>query len=140
MLRAATGLARDAAESVTAAAVELITPDNRASDPTATAGSTFAQVLEAQTAERGASVQELRAKLTTAIESVLQQMDLPADPALTFVARDDGTLQLEGDHPRAAELESNLRDAVDVQSLTAELTKLSSGADRRLVIHQVAGA
>jgi len=83
------------------------------------------------------SVPEIRENLAFAIESVLTRMGIPLDPALSFVAGEDGTAHLEGDHDRGAEIEANLQDDPVVRELVGQLLGSAAGADRRIVLHTI---
>ena len=80
---------------------------------------------------------EIRENLAFAIESVLKQMGVPLDPALSFVADEDGTVRLEGDHERGAEIEANLQDNPVVRGLVGQLLGSAAVADRRIVLHSI---
>ena len=103
-----------------------------------TAGTTsFADVFAAKSSDAEVSVREIRENLATAIESVLTRMGIPIDPALSFVANEEGGVRLEGDHERAAEIEANLQDDANIQALADKLLGSAVGADRRIVLHTI---
>jgi len=83
------------------------------------------------------SIPEIRENLAFAIESVLMRMGIPVDPALSFIAGEDGSAHLEGDHDRGAEIEANLQDDLVVRELVGQLVGSAAGADRRIILHTI---
>lgn len=90
--------------------------------------------------DQGEPISRIRERLADAITQLLGGIGVPLDPPLAFVAGEDGHLHLENAHPRAAEIEANLRESPEVSSLTGQLLGSANAADRRLVLHSVAGA
>jgi len=79
----------------------------------------------------------VREKLAGAIEAVLAQLGIATDPALTFGADDTGTISLDGNHPRAAEINTAVNQDDVVNGLAMRIAG-GTLADRTLVIHHVA--
>jgi len=138
-LRSASGIARNAVKSIGLHATSLAGAANSPS---------FADVLGLKASSKpdpsnpapsnpAISVPEIRENLAFAIESVLTRMGIPLDPALSFVAGEDGTAHLEGDHDRGAEIEANLQDDPVVRELVGQLLGSAAGADRRIVLHTI---
>ena len=133
MIRTATGIAQNAVESLGKAAASYGKPDGEPS----TDAVSFAEVLASEKAASETSIQEIREKLASAIESVLGDIGIPTDPAMTFFAGTDGTLSLESDHERAAEIEANLNEDASIRTLANQLSASASNADRRMVLHSI---
>jgi hypothetical protein len=139
-----------AVSEVASSAIEAIGQKTSSLVESASRGS-FASVLAGTSAEADATptdsasagelttIGEIREKLSGVIESVLDAMGVTADPALRFVAGSDGMMHLETPHPRAAEIEANLRDDEAVRNMAAKLTRSELASDRTLVLHSVAG-
>jgi hypothetical protein len=134
MARTATGLAQSAVKSLSEAASSI----GKSGSESPVDGIAFADVLASEKASSETSIRDIREKLTSAIESILESLGIPADPAMSFIAGGDGSIMLEGDHKRAVEIEGTLNDDSTVRSLVNRLSALASGADRRLVLHSIA--
>ena len=128
-LRSVSGVAKYAVKSLGRQAASLAG---------ATDAPSFADVFGSkEPTEPKLSVLETREKLASAIEAVLTRMGVPIDPAISFVAEDDGSAHLEGDHERAAEIEANLREDPTVRGLVEKLLGSAAGADLRIVLHSI---
>jgi hypothetical protein len=135
MFRSATGLAQNAIQSISQGARSLA---DSAGDASADPAKSFASVLSSDPSAPTTTVAEIRQKLASAIESVLAKIGIPADPAMTFSADQDGAIRLESDHERTVEIEGTLNEDAAVRELTNQLAANASGADRRLVLHSIA--
>lgn len=103
--------------------------------------SSFADVLstsETAKTDNAEPVSRIRERLANVVTESLSSMGISLDPALAFVAGEDGQLHLEDANSRAAEIEANLRDNPEVRSLVNQLLGTANLADRRLVLHSVA--
>ncbi len=127
---ATAGIAKSAVASLGKAAASLTDVVTKSS---------FAETLAGESSSPSVSVQQTREKLTSAIEQVLTRLGVGLDPPVLFNADDDGYLQLERDHPRAAEIEANLNENASIQELVAQLVHTGTAADRHLVLHSVSG-
>jgi hypothetical protein len=132
---AASKLAKNAFDSIA----------NAASSVTSGKSTSFNEVLHADSASSGAtssgpSVHEIRNKLSSTIEELLSTMGIGLNPPIEFDVAADGTLQVSGDHERAAEIEANLSGDETVQKLVYDLMSKGSLADRHLVLHSISAA
>jgi hypothetical protein len=131
MIRSASGVAKSAFEALGDKAAAL----TKSASP-----SSFAETLSTTAtadANHAEPLSRIRERLAKVVTESLSSIGVSLDPALTFVAGEDGQLHLEEPHPRAAEIEANLRDNPEVRSLAAQLLESSNLADRRLVLHSV---
>ena len=139
-LRAVSEVASSAIEAIGQKTSSIVESASRGSFANVLAGtSTDTDSVPAGSVAGGESttIGEIREKLSGVIESVLEAMGVAADPALRFVAGSDGLMHLETPHPRAAEIEANLRDDEAVGTLAARLTRSELASDRTLVLHSV---
>jgi hypothetical protein len=132
-IRNASNLARNAVDAISNSASLLANTVSNKTSPT----SSFADVLASEQAPSQISVSELRNNLTTEIEAVLQRVGIDANPPITLITNADGTIELEGDHERAVEIEANLNETPSVRALSSQLATRGDGADRRLVLHSI---
>lgn len=136
MIRSASEIAKSAVEAIGNKAAALSKPAS---------GNTFAEVLSHESGTSSSTgetepITSIREKLAKVVTETLNSIGVPLDPALTFIAGEDGNLHLETPHPQAAEIEANLRENSDVRLLASQLLGAPSLADRRLVLHSVSDA
>ena len=139
-LRAVSEVASSAIEAIGQKTLSMVESASRGSFANVLAGTssdTDSVPADSVAAGESTTISEIREKLSGVIESVLQSMGVTADPALRFVAGSDGLMHLETSHPRAAEIEANLRDDEAVRTLAAKLTQTELASDRTLVLHSV---
>jgi hypothetical protein len=131
MIHSASGVAKTAFEALGDKAAALTKP---------VSSSSFADALsttESADATNAEPVSRVRERLAKVVTESLSSMGVSLDPALSFVAGEDGQLHLEENHPQAAEIEAELRDNQEIRALVHQLLGSSHLADRRLVLHSV---
>ncbi len=85
------------------------------------------------------STTELRQQISDLAERVLQSLGISLDQPLHLTATEQGRLQLDGSHPRAAEAEMALQDNPQLVDLVRQLAASADAAARHLVLHRVPG-
>ncbi len=83
------------------------------------------------------STTELRQQISDLAERVLQSLGISLDQPLHLTATEQGRLQLDGSHPRAAEAEMALQDNPQLVDLVRQLAASADAAARHLVLHRV---
>lgn len=83
---------------------------------------------------------QLREQIADAAERVMQSIGLSLEQPLELTAADDGTLQVDANHPRKAEVEMSLNADPQLPGLVNKLLAKADSAARHFVLHRVAAA